>query len=159
MKCIFMRLQILAVAVAASLCVPVNATTHVDHSILDKLGDGVAMEARTGQIRFSGRADGNYYRAYACHGFATARAVIGAIPKADGQRGTVARQAAAMRTALRRLDCSPARGSFRVTALGPEVWINHGYEAEEDWLAVAAVNIRGRKLGLVIDVSPYAPIQ
>lgn len=147
-------------ASATAPCPPaIAAEGQGAQSIADKIGEGVNIDARTGEIRLSGRSDKGYYRAYACPSFAAARAVIGAVPRPNERRGTVARQVAAMRATLRRQGCSPARGRFRVTALGAEVWINHGYEAEENWVAVNANNVRGSALGLIIDVSPYGPVQ
>ena len=160
MKHISWLISALLATSATALCPPaIAAEGQGVQSIADKIGEGVNIDARTGEIRLSGRSDKGYYRAYACPSFAAARAVIGAVPRPNERRGTVARQVAAMRAALRRQNCSPARGSFRATALGPDVWINHGYEAEENWVAVAASNVRGDALGLVIDASPYGPVQ
>lgn len=162
MKCISGPFQAFVVASVAivGLCVPaIAAEGQYPQSIADRLGEGVAIDARTGEIRLSGRSHKGYYRAYACPSFGAARAVIGSVPRPDERRGTVARQVSVMRAALHRQHCSPARGTFRATTLGPDVWINHGYEAEENWVAVAASNVRGGTLGLIIDVSPYGPVQ
>lgn len=149
-----------AAALLAILCPPAIASEqHSLQAIAERLGEGIAIDSRTGEIRLSGKSHKGYYRAYACPSFAAARAVIGSVPKSDERQGTVARQVAAMRAALRRQSCSPARGRFGATAIGNDVWINHGYEAEENWVAVAARNVRGRTLGLVIDASPYGPVQ
>lgn len=129
------------------------------HAIADRLGDGVQIDRRSGEVRLSGKSHKGYVRAYACPSFAAARAVVKHIPAANDRAGTVDRQVTAMRAALRRQGCTAARGRFRITATGDDVWINHGYEAEENWVAAAARNIHGRSLGLVIDASPFGPVQ
>lgn len=150
----------LALASASSLCVPANAGTTQDlKTIADRLGEGVAIDARTAQIQLSGKRFKSYYRAYACPNFAAASAVVSAIPKSADRSGTVARQVAAMRTALGKQGCTPARGSFWIMALGNNVRIDHGYEAEENWVAAQAHNKYGQELGLIIDTSPYGPVQ
>lgn len=129
------------------------------HAIADRLGDGVQIDPQSGEVRFSGKSYRGYYRAYACPDFAAARAVVRSIPPSDDRPETRARQIAAMQAAMRRRGCTPAKGRFRITLTGDDVRINHGYEAEENWVAAAALNIRGRALGLIIDASPYGPAQ
>ncbi len=126
---------------------------------VEKVSEGANIDPRTGSIRLSGKSDAGYIRAYACPSFAAARKVVSAIPASDERRGEAAQQVSAMRIALRRQGCAPAKGTFRLIAAGPEVLINHGYEAEEYWLALKAVNIHGKDLGLIFDTSPYAPLQ
>lgn len=126
---------------------------------LDRVGEAAVLEPGSDQIRLSGRSFDGYYRAYACPSFAAARAVIGAIPAPLERPGTVRRQVAAMKSALSRQHCAAAKGTFRILDAGEEVMINHGYEAEESWIALAASGAKGRKLGLVFDASPYAPGQ
>ena len=125
----------------------------------ERIGEGVLIDRRTGEVRFSGRAHCSYVRAYACPHFDAAQSVIAAIPASGETAAFVARQVAAMRSALRRHGCSPARGTFYLTDAGAEVTINHGYEAEEVWIAASARNIHHRELGLIIDASPYGPTQ
>lgn len=126
---------------------------------IESIAEGVIINQTTGEVRFSGAADNGYYRAYACPTFAAARAVVGEIPASSDRPGTVARQVEAMRAAIRRHGCSPARGTFRLTAAGPQIAINHGYEAEENWVALSARNIRDRGLGLIVDASPFGSTQ
>ena len=155
------RIIAVCALLAAAFAVPVAAiaASPGTQAAIDKLGESMGIDNRTGEIKLSGQADKGYYRAYVCPTMAAASLTVRAIPKPSKRPGTVARQVAAMKAALRQQRCVPARGTFHVTGLGPEVMIEHGYEAEENWVAVEARNARGQVVGLIIDSSPYAPLQ
>jgi hypothetical protein len=123
---------------------------------LDIASWGTTVGAPNGDLLLSGTSHRGYYRAYHCARFADARAVIAAIPPPKQPRVTARAQTAAMRSALKRLRCMPASGTYQVTGLGPEVEINHGFEASENWTALEALATGGRTVGLVFDSSPYA---
>lgn len=125
-------------------------------SDLDIASWGAMVGAPNGDLSLSGTSHRGYYRAYHCARFADARAVVAAIPHGKQPRITAHAQTAAMRAALKRLRCTPASGAYHVTGLGPEVEINHGFEASENWTALEALAASGRTVGLVFDSSPYA---
>ena len=112
--------------------------------------------APDGKVSLSGRNHKGYYRAYACLRFDVAEAVVAAIPDRHKIRTSVKGQDAAMAAALRRNNGVPAKGQYRVTAVGHEVEIDRGSEAQEYWTALTAVEASGRTIGLVFDSSPFA---
>ncbi|MBR0781075.1 hypothetical protein [Bradyrhizobium iriomotense] len=109
-----------------------------------------------GKVSLSGRSHEGYYRAYACPRFDLAEAVVAAIPDRGKIRTTVKRRDAVMAAALHNNNCVPAKGLYRVTAVGHEIEIDRGSEAQEYWTALTAVDASGRTIGLVFDSSPFA---
>lgn len=112
--------------------------------------------APDGKVSLAGRNHDGYYRAYACPRFDLAEAVVAAIPDRSKTGATVKVQDAAMVAALHKNQCAPAKGLYRVTAVGHEIEIDRGPEAQEYWTALTAVDASGRTIGLVFDSSPFA---
>lgn len=115
------------------------------------------MHTTNGQIRVTGLRHDKYVRAYRCAAYENATFVIATVEKsrlhektAKGQRGVLLRVLAAQ-------NCQPAaKGDYLPLELGPSVWINLGYEADEDWTALRVKAPDGTEAGLVFDASVYA---
>lgn len=136
---------------ATLIAAPPPAATQTNAPLQSLAQWRIEMGAPDGVITLSGKPHRGYHRAYQCARFAVARAVVTAVPS-----GRSTAQTAALKVALRRHGCTPARGTYQVHAVGREVEINHGPEASENWTALDAMTASGRRVGLVFDSSPYA---